>query len=339
MVSPRFILQRMKDTNFKNWVNTAQRLGKELNRNWVAVLTDIIHCTLKHGAGYVDYDTLGMYNMTEEERANINTIGRNNALVKELNDKDKCEIFENKPMFNEVFKDFIKRDWLVIDGTNLDAFCKLCEGKEQLIAKPIDGSCGNGIQKVELKGVTDLKALYNQLLEDQAVLVEEVIVQDERMAKLCTTAVNTIRMVTIRNGENVYLMMAAVRMGREGNFVDNLNYGGYGAKKGGLAAVLDTNTGKVVLPGFDKNRETYETVPVLGTQLVGFQIPRWDECLAFVQEAGKVVPEVRFVGWDVCISKDRGLILIEGNCFPGNDLQVPSLDMGTYGNIKRVLGR
>ena len=342
MVSIKFLISRAKETNMKNWVATAKRLGKETRKPWLVVFADMLMCTSKYGSGYVDYDTLGMYKMNASQRANVLTIGKNNALVRELNDPDKRRIFTEKPIFNEVFKDFVKREWVLIDGNNYGDFAKMCEGKSRVIAKPVDLSCGTGIEMVNLEDVSDeneLKALYDRLNASGARLVEEVMVQDDEMSKLCTTAINTVRMVTIRNGERVTLVMAAVRMGREGNVVDNFNYGGYGAKKGGLAAVLDPKTGKVIAPGYDKNRERYEYVPVLGTKLVGFQIPRWDECLAFVTEAAKVVPEVRFVGWDVCISKDRGLLLIEGNEFPGNDLQVPSMDIGTYGAVQRALGR
>ena len=339
MISPSFLIKRAKDTDIKNWVATAKRLQGEIHRPWPILFADMINCTMKYGAGYVDYDTLKMYNMNAKQRANVLTIAKNNALVRELNDREKRDIFRNKVKFNQVFADYVKRDWMVIDGNNYEAFEKLAKGRDRLICKPIDQSCGDGIQMLTMADEPDLRAAYNRMWEKKAVLVEEVIVQDEEMNKLCSTAVNTVRMVTIRNGEDVTLLMAAVRMGREGNFVDNLNFGGYGAKKGGLAAVLDPATGKVILPAFDKNRVRYDEIPVLGTKIMGFQIPRWDECLEFVKGAAKVVPEVRFVGWDVCISKDRGLLLIEGNEFPGNDLQVPDRDIGTYGAVMRALGR
>lgn len=339
MISPSYLFKRAKETDIKNWISTAKRLSKETGKNWVSIFKDMIHCTMIYSAGYVDYDTLGMYKMTEEERANVLTVGKNNDFVRELNDPEKSKIFGDKAEFNKVFKDYVKRDWVLLDGKNFTEFEKLAKKHSVLIAKPTSLSCGSGIQRVEIKQDTNLSELYDKLYEDGAALIEEVIVQDDEMSKLCTTSVNTIRIVTVRNEDKVTPTLAVVRMGREGNFVDNFNYGGYGAKKGGFAAVIDLETGKVIVPAYDKNREEYETIPVLGTKVVGFQIPRWKECLDFVKEAAFVVPEVRFIAWDVCISKDRGLLLIEGNEFPGNDLQFPKLDMGTYGAMLRALDR
>ena len=50
-----------------------------------------------------------------------------------------------------------------------------------------------------------------------------------------------------------------------------------------------------------------------------------------VTEATKVGPEVRYVGWDVAISKEYGPLLIEGNSYPGQDAtQYPKQNLGTY---------
>lgn len=47
------------------------------------------------------------------------------------------------------------------------------------------------------------------------------------------------------------------------------------------------------------------------------------KALELVKEASKLVPEMRYVGWDVSFTPN-GPILVEGNEYPGHDIyQLP----------------
>ena len=71
----------------------------------------------------------------------------------------------------------------------------------------------------------------------------------------------------------------------------------------------------------------------------GFKIPQWEACVELVKEAALVVPEVRYIAWDVCITENYGPLLIEGNAYPGQDVtQYPKLNLGTYKEFKKILG-
>ena len=51
--------------------------------------------------------------------------------------------------------------------------------------------------------------------------------------------------------------------------------------------------------------------------------PDWDKARAMVERAAQVVPQMGYVGWDVCFTPD-GPCLVEGNQFPGHDIyQLP----------------
>jgi hypothetical protein len=48
-----------------------------------------------------------------------------------------------------------------------------------------------------------------------------------------------------------------------------------------------------------------------------------DKVLEMCTKAAMVVPQVGFIGWDVCITPD-GPVIVEGNDYPGHDLyQLP----------------
>lgn len=333
MINIKFLIKKLGSVNYSAFMKSAGRVSKLTGTPRIVVFKDIMSCVMKHGSGYVDYEAYEMYNMDEKERSEFLTVGRNNTMVKELNKADFRPYFEDKAIFNDKFSKYLKRDWLLLDGKNLSEFEAFCEGKEAFFMKPLDQHSGFGIEKIYMSEVDDIKALYERLVAQNCILAEEMVVQCEDMNKLCTTSVNTIRLVTLLNkaGTKATVAAGAIRMGREGGFVDNFNHGG-------LAVILDVSKGESVTDGYDKERITYKETPVLGTKLMGFKVPMWDECIKLVTEAALVVPEVRYVAWDVCVSEKYGPLLIEGNSYPGQDVtQYPKLKLGTYAAFKQVL--
>ena len=54
-------------------------------------------------------------------------------------------------------------------------------------------------------------------------------------------------------------------------------------------------------------------------ELIGYQIPMFEEAIACAKEAAMVIPQIRHIGWDIGITPD-GPAIIEGNEYPGTDL-------------------
>lgn len=332
MSSVKFLLNKIRRADYRKFFETAKRISEKTGRNRAVILADIVACIAKYGTGYVDYESFEMYDMPAGDRAGILSIAKNNELVKELNTAEFRPYFEDKARFNEKFGEYLKREWMVLDGKNRAEFKEMFRRLEYIIVKPLDESCGRGIEKLHYGDTEDLDALYSRLYSQRCVLVEEVVIQHPGMDALCSTSINTIRLVTIYNSDDdVNVVAGAIRMGRDGNYVDNFNHGG-------LAVILDVEKGESVTDGYDKQRNMYKTVPGIGTVLKGFKPPMWNEAVDLVCEAARVIPQVRYVAWDVAVSKDRGVLLIEGNSYPGQDVtQYPKLGVGTYAYFKRFI--
>ena len=86
---------------------------------------------------------------------------------------------------------------------------------------------------------------------------------------------------------------------------------------GGMAAPVDIETGVIAGVGANKAGDTYEDHPMTGKRIPGTQIPYWEEAKKMCLDAMRVVPQVRFVAWDVAITPD-GPVFIEGNSFPSH---------------------
>ena len=69
----------------------------------------------------------------------------------------------------------------------------------------------------------------------------------------------------------------------------------------------------------DKYKNVYEKHPATGAAIMGSVIPDWDKAKELVTRAAPLIPEVRYVGWDVCFTPS-GPCLVEGNQYPAHDL-------------------
>ncbi len=82
-----------------------------------------------------------------------------------------------------------------------------------------------------------------------------------------------------------------------------------------MYAFLD-DKGIVITPAIDKDDNVYGIHPTSKKQILGFQVPMFDEAIKLALEAAKEIPQIQYVGWDITITKD-GPCIIEGNSYPG----------------------
>lgn len=313
----KYLAQRALNMNYKAMLDKINSIHQKTGRSRLAIFRDMKDCAVKYGAGYMDYDLFEMYNLTEEQRDTYLTRGRNNALVAKYNDKAHMDDLGDKIQFNTRFAPFLHRDWVPVTGDNREDVMTFLSRHGEFMAKPALGSCGWGIEKLRVADFPSPDALYDHLKERAPHLeLEEVIVQHPAVAAIYPGSINTVRMVTIR-GESgrVYLVTAMFRIGN-GKFVDNFN-------SGGMVAPMDPETGTVIDRALDKRKNLYVNHPATGTPIQGFRFPDWDKARALVEQAAQVIPEVGYVGWDVCFTP-QGPCLVEGNQFPGHDIyQLP----------------
>ena len=311
----KYILSRLSKMDYKAMLAKVNTVHKKTNKSRISIFLDMTECAKKYGAGYMDYDLFEMYNLTDEQRDTYITRGRNNSLIAKYNKKEYFHIFENKDEFNEKFNHYLKRDWIKVEGTPKEKVIEFLEKHKTFMAKPIDGGCGKGIEKIETKNYNSLNELYDYLSDNHKFELEEVIEQHDEVSKIYPGSINTVRVVTILKDNIPHVICAYFRIGN-GKFVDNFN-------SGGMVAPVDEKTGIVQDKAIDKNKVLYENHPATGSQIKGFQFPNWNEAIEMCKEAAKIVPEMAYVGWDVGFSK-KGPVFVEANEFPGHDIyQLP----------------
>ena len=324
----KYIFKRIAAMDFKNMIAQAKVVRSRTRRPVVFTLVDMIYCGFKYLAGYMDYVVFEFYRLNAAQRATQVTRGINNELVKTLNKKEHWYKFDKKDEFNRIFSDFLKRDWLDIENSTLGEFEQFCENHPQMIVKPRDGACGKGVEKLSIADFKSAAEMRDYCLKNEQTLAEEIIVQNEKMNVMFPKSVNTVRMVTITKNGKVNIVFCSVRIGAGDTIVDNLN-------SGGMAALVDENTGIITTDAADKNGIVYKTHPDTNTTICGFEIPDFKEGREMVEKAALRVSEIGYVGWDIAFS-DKGALLIEGNHFPGHDIyQMPALTQDGIGVLPK----
>lgn len=311
-----YVFQRLLDMNYRALFEKLESLHKKTGKSRLALLWDMQKCATRYGAGYMDYDLFEMYNLTDAQRDTYLTRGRNNALIKKYNDQSYAHFLHNKAEFYEQYAPFVHRQWIRLDADREQVLAFIA-GHSQLIAKPIEGSCGKGVEKITVADYESPEKVYETLLAMEVpLLLEEVIVQHPAVSAVYPESINTVRTVTIYTGGEVHIVCTYFRIGNNGRHVDNFN-------SGGMVAPVDEVTGVVKDRAIDKNKQLYAEHPYTGTPICGFQFPDWEQAMQMCKDAAKVIPQMGYVGWDVAFA-ENGPCLVEGNNFPGHDIyQLP----------------
>lgn len=312
----KYLFKRIMAMDYKRMFKVAKDVSLKSNKPYMYIVFDIIICGIKYGAGYLDYSLFEMYNLNNEQRKTYLTRGKNNAFIVKYNAKEHFDDFDNKVKFNNIFSKYLKREFLSIKDEDKQKVIDWINDKKVFVAKDILGTCGKGVKKIDLLKFKCAEDVYQYLLNNNFMMIEELVYQHHDLNNLHPYSINTIRLVTILKNNKAHIVGAFLRIGN-GDFVDNIN-------SGGMAAPINEITGIIEYPAQDKDGIIYDKHPLTNVSIVGFKIPCWDKCIDLVNEAVNVIPSVRYVGWDISVT-ENGPVFIEANPFPGHDIyQLPA---------------
>lgn len=307
-----YLFKRIMGLDYKNMFRVAKKISKKIHKNRLSIVLDMIKCGFKYQAGYYDYLEFEFYLLNDKQRKTYLTRGKNNEIIRKYNNKENAYKFDDKNVFNNLFKEFLGRNYIYLDGNNIKEFKKFVQNKEEIIVKPLAGEGGKGVEKIKVD--KDIDGLYKKLMENKQTLVEEVIKQHKDMNKLYDKSVNTLRMFTFVKDGKAYFLQAILKIGN-GGVIDNFS-------SGGMYTFVDDN-GIVLAPAIDQADNYFDVHPITNEKIVGFKVPLFKEAIKLVKDAALVVPDMGYVGWDVAIGEKKA-ILVEGNWFPGVFQMKPS---------------
>lgn len=284
----------------------------------------------KHRVTYSEYMfSYEYWHLNEDERDKFISTSEMQCIYRKLGIHEVRNIFHEKVRFLELFSPFVHRWWALARSLTLDQF------KEKLacfdmIIKPVDGTRGDGIMKISSSNVGDLPALFAKLQGENSLL-EECINACDDLSEFHPSSLNTIRVVTISNGDNFRVFGALFRMGSHGSVIDNTH-------AGGIYAPINVENGIIEIDAIDAQNNHYPNHPDSGKPIKGFKIPEWERIVETCRMASRTIPNIHFAGWDVCVTKNGEIEIIEGNHAPDFDggMQAP-LKVGVKRQLQQAV--
>ena len=310
------------------YCNSLNLLSNKTGINKLYLYSDCIWSYLRYGCVLNQYVEGNFYLRRSFERNHIFTYRRWKKVIRH-NNKKYIHILKNKVEFNSFFHHYIKREWHYSKNLSYNDFMDFFQRHGNAFIKPIDGLEGNGCQLLFFEKGRDYQDLYN-VLKKSGYLIEEVIKQHPSMI-FGNKSVNTIRAYTIFDNKRnrAYCFKTTLRVGVGNSIVDN-------SHTGGVSYEIDLTTGIIDSHGWGHNDNEVIFHPRTNICMIGVQIPYWKQVIELCENAAEMIPQVRYIGWDIAITP-QGPILVEGNNTPDLDIMEFVGSYGYYNIIKSHL--
>lgn len=312
----RYLAQRARRIDIGAVIERAKEVRKEHGKPVPTVLADMLWQAARKDVAFQDYVDFDFAILTPEERATFMTHPVSAQLAQQYSQPAGRKIFEDKIAFNERFSEFLNRAWLVVTDDNADEVREFVEQQGTVIAKVPVSHMGLGVRRYHAKDVADWGVFHRGLIDAAEILLEEVISQHADLSAVCPGTVNTTRITAFYDGKDVHILAVAQKFGR-GEVSDQMSYGGF-------YTMLDPDSGHAMSAGYDSHANVHENHPDTGFRIADFQLPGFDEAVALIDRAARVVPEVQYAGWDV-VATEKGPVLVEGNWGAGVYENKPSV--------------
>lgn len=271
---------------------------------------EVLYCRFMYGILPKEYFIYRFDLLSHEGRMTFVTRSNKYKYYRKFNSKSYAEFLNSKTETYRRFGEFYRREVLcVYDEDEFEEFCGFIKRHPRFIYKPARDYGGHGIKIYDSSLYESAADLFSIIVFNGACVCEELIVQGQEIAQFHPESVNTVRIVTYRSDDGeAHTQWCFLRMGAGESHTDNMS-------AGGISALIDFETGIICDCGRDYKGDKYIFHPDTGVQLVGFNVPRWDEVKTMIKALANVLPQVRFVGWDLAYT-DNGWVFVEGNAQP-----------------------
>jgi len=282
-------------------------IAKEEKKSVLSMWLRMMLSLLVTGCTFKEYYNLNFVKRTLNNQRTYITTGSNLNAYSKLNDKSCNHIYINKDEFNKKYSEFVARDWIKLSQSREQIY-SFFKRHEDVIIKQRDGDSGKGIAIVHGSNKLAVSEIDNLIRGNESGIAEELLHNHPKLNELNASSLNTMRIITVRNGEKMDILFAGIRFGKKGSEIDNISMGG-------RIAPIDTVSGKIC--GCSHTKKTATADNEENKDYIGFQIPMWDELNAYLYKLTSVVPEMRYMAWDIAIT-EKGFATIEGNHSSGN---------------------
>jgi hypothetical protein len=305
----KYLVYYFKKMDWPKYRKFFRYTRQQTGRGSMSIFCDNIRCVYRYNIGAIDYFLFRFFEKDAAERARWVGTGYKYEYDLVMNPRSTRHVLENKIHFYEAYAPFVLHAVCTVEdikNRTERARIVLENPTGKVVVKDSLGQCGWDVEIIKSADY-DHDSLLKYMKTKGFDLAEEFIVQHPDIARLSNSGVNTVRIISQINKDNEVVILGARMRISVNTWVDNL-------ASGNIAAPVDLETGRInglgVYSDITKERVTHH--PVSGIELMGYQIPLWDQCLDLVKRASLHRPENRAIGWDVVLT-EKGPELLEGN--------------------------
>lgn len=323
----KWLFGKFKDINHSRMDKHIEIIAKNSGKSKAYIKFDMIRNFITRGTGYTDYFRCDFINLTPQEKKTFVTAKTFYKILEYLNDEEYIVLLRDKLVFDELFKKYLKRDFINLRTGNKEDFKSFIDGKSTVFAKDPTGEGGHGITKITVADIESTDKLYDELKAKGQLLVEEAIIQSDDLNEINPYVVNSFRIVTLYKDGKAHIINNALRINQDDSNVIGCTNDLY------LSLGAD---GRINSNVIDDYANVYKTHPMTGKNFSDVKINGVQEAFDMVVEAAEKIPQVRYIGWDIAFSKD-GPVMVEGNEYPGYGLlQFYKLKGKRTGHLKEI---
>ena len=184
---------------------------------------------------------------------------------------------------------------------------QLCRDAGTIIYK--DALISSGGKSIRFWTVGDNEQILRTMLSSGNYVIQKLIRQHPVLSHIHAASVNTLRIMTLQFKGQVHLMSGILRMGSNGNKVDN------GSSGGMFCGIMPD--GQLRPTATDFSGRSYTHHPQ-GACFAEVKIPNYQKICSLVKQLAPRLQNVtRLISWDISVGEDGEPILIEANLYYG----------------------
>jgi hypothetical protein len=259
-----------------------------------------------------------------------------------FNRMELCLAYEDKNIYHKLFPDIKMPEIILrnINGMYFNGFYEKLEKSELLkllksysgtyIIKPsLDSGGGKNVLIIRLSDrgifIKDKPISFDEL---EHIFVKDFLIQCkldqyEPFQRIYPHSLNTIRVLSLRFDGKVHILSSVLRMGNNGNAVDN-------QAAGGISCGI-TNNGVLKKFAIDKNFYKCDIHPFTKASFSDMEIPMYNNIIETVMKLHNELHYFNLVSWDLALDKMGEVILIELN-LSGQEINFHQLNNGPLFN-------
>lgn len=282
----------------------------------------------------LDYRWFDFFNTIHENNTNIEYFIPHDIFYSiidtHFSDPIKAKYFDDKNLYDLIFHDIpqpktvVRKEGNIILDENyniidIEQAIDKCAQANRVIIKPsVDSEGGSGIKFWDSSN-NDISSLTETLKSSNRYIITEIAKQSSVLNQIHRDSLNTIRIISLLHEGEVIILSSVLRMGVNGNKVDN-------AASGGIFCGINED-GRLKDLAYNSLGECFKDHPQ-GGKLSNFVIPNMDKCKNMVKTCAPRLQNIsKLCSWDICLDENDNPALIEVNMSYG-DVQLHQITNG-----------